>query len=132
MEKRYWYITPEDYEIAAKNGIKKDTVNQRVRRYGWDIDRAITQKSKRVDLPQEVMNKANEIGIDKETVLRRIREGWNMEEACSTIIGRTGRPRSHPDWVYEMAKKNGIRLATVNHRINYGWDIMRACTEEVK
>ncbi len=132
MEKRYWYITPEDYEIAAKNGIKKDTVNQRVRRYGWDIDRAITQKSKRVDLPQEVMNKANEIGINKETVLRRIREGWDMEEACSTTIGRTGRPRSHPDWVYEMAKKNGIRLATVNHRINYGWDIMRACTEEVK
>ena len=33
MEKRYGYITPEDYEIAEQNGIAKTTVYQRV--YTW-------------------------------------------------------------------------------------------------
>ncbi len=132
MEKRYWYITPEDYEVAAKNGIKKDTVIQRVRKLGWDIDSAITKKIKRLNIPQEIVDKAKEMGIDRGTLLRRIRDGWTMEEACSTEVKKVGRPRKRPDWIYEAAKENGIRLATVNHRINWGWDLERACTEKVK
>ncbi len=132
MEKRYWYITPKDYETAEKNGIKKDTVIQRVRKLGWDIDSAITKKIKRTNIPQEIIDKAKEMGIDRKTLVRRIRDGWNLEEACSIETKKIGKPRKHPDWVYEMAEENGIRLATVNHRIKWGWDMLRACTEKVK
>ena len=41
MEKKYWYITPDDFERAAKNGINQDALRQRVRTLGWDIERAI-------------------------------------------------------------------------------------------
>ena len=132
MEKRYWYITPEDYETAEKNGIKKDTVIQRVRRFGWDVDTAITKKIKRENLPQEIVDKAKELGISKDLLVKRIKRGWSMEDACSIEAKGVGKPRKHPDWVYEMAEENGIRLATVNHRINWGWDLLRACTEKVK
>ena len=132
MEKRYWYITPEDYEKAEKNGIKRDTVNQRVRRFGWDIESAITKKTNRVHLPKENTEKAKENKIDRQTLLKRIREGWSIEDACTIAIKKTGRPRAYPDWVYETAKKNGIKYTTVNQRIKSGWDLMKACTEEVK
>ena len=31
-----YYITDEEYAIAEKNGISKDTLNFRIRRMGWD------------------------------------------------------------------------------------------------
>ena len=37
--KRYFYITPEDFEKAKENGIHKDTVITRVRKLGWDVDK---------------------------------------------------------------------------------------------
>ncbi len=37
-----FYITPEEYEVAEKNGIDKRTLEQRIREYGWDKERAIT------------------------------------------------------------------------------------------
>ena len=42
-DKRYFYITPEDFRIAEENGISKDTLLSRVRKLGWDIDKAITK-----------------------------------------------------------------------------------------
>ena len=42
--KRWHYIPPEDYEIAEKRGISKKALNERVRRYGMDIDTAISKK----------------------------------------------------------------------------------------
>ena len=41
MEKKYWYITPDDFERGIKNGISKDTLRQRVRTLGWDVEKAI-------------------------------------------------------------------------------------------
>lgn len=32
-------ITDEDYEKAAKNGISKSNVYQRVNEYGWELER---------------------------------------------------------------------------------------------
>ena len=130
MEKRYWYITPEDYEVAAKNGIKRDTVNERVRRWGWDVDRAITTIPKRHNVPKELMEKAKAIGLEPNTVATRLYRGWTMEEACSRPK-KQGRQRLYPDWVYEKAKENNIRYSVVNHRVHDGWDLERACTERV-
>lgn len=38
------YLTEEDFLIAQSNGILYHTAHSRVYRYGWDADKAITQK----------------------------------------------------------------------------------------
>ena len=129
--KRYWYITPKDFEIAEENGIKKDTVIQRVRRFGWDVDRAVKIKPKYIKKEKEILDLAKKHGINSSTIDDRVRNGWDLIKACTEPIRKKGRPRIYPDWVYEKAKENGIRFSIVNHRIHRGWDLERACTEKV-
>ena len=37
-----YYITPEEYEIAERNGVCASTLNRRIRDLGWEKDIAIT------------------------------------------------------------------------------------------
>lgn len=83
MGKRYWYITPEDYKIAEENGIKKGTLNHRVKCYGWDIDKAITKKPKKRIIPKDLLIQAKSIGLDSKIISDRLRIGWTIERACS-------------------------------------------------
>ncbi len=129
--KRYWYITPEDYKEAESNGIDKTLLEQRVRIYGWDIERAIKTKNKRHLLSDEALRKASELGIDRSTVFARMRLGWSEEKAISTPLGNTRR-KVFPKWVYETADKYGISYSTVYNRVHRGWGLVRACTERVK
>jgi uncharacterized protein YjcR len=88
------YITPKDYEIAAKNGIKKDTVIRRVVRNNWSIEEAISTPSQRYDLPKELLEEAEKLGIERQRVIIRIKAGWNIEDACRTLKkGKMGRPK---------------------------------------
>ena len=43
-ERRYLYVTPDDFETAKRNGIPEKLVKTRVYRDGWEINRAITKK----------------------------------------------------------------------------------------
>lgn len=47
-----FYISPNDYQIAEKNGIPTHLVNNRIRDYGWDKQRAITQPVQKTDLKE--------------------------------------------------------------------------------
>ena len=88
------YITPKDFEIAAKNGIKKETVRRRVVRNNWSIEEAITTPSQRYELPKELLKEAEKLGIERQRVITRIKAGWNIEEACRTLKkGKMGRPK---------------------------------------
>lgn len=42
-----FYITPEEYEIAVKNGIGKVALENRIRKHGWDKERALTQPTQK-------------------------------------------------------------------------------------
>lgn len=129
--KRYYYITDEDYATAEKNGIKKDCVNSRVRRLGWDVDRSITQPTrKRYEVPEEMWKEAEKAGLTKNQVACRLYAGWTIEEACTKPI-KKGRQRLYPDWVYEKAKENGISHTCLNHRCKRGWNLLSACTTPV-
>ena len=109
--KRYFYITPEDFEKAKENGIHKDTVLTRVRMLGWDVDKAITKPPRKIrKFTKEEIKIMEENGIDRNTAVCRLNYGWTVEEA----------------------NKNGIAYSTVNSRIKDGWDMKRACTERVK
>ena len=130
--KRYFYITPEDFEKAKENGIPKDTVLTRVRMLGWAVDRAITKPPRKIrKFTKEEIKIMEENGIDRNTAVCRLKYGWTLEETISRPK-KPGRQYIYPEWVYEEANKNGIAYSTVNSRIKDGWDMKRACTERVK
>jgi len=88
LEKRYYYISLEDETIAEANGISYQTLYQRVHQYGWDVDRAITQRT-RVEVPfhSEWIEVAKANGIKLSLFRQRVRRhGWDEEVAATTPI----------------------------------------------
>lgn len=83
-DKRYFYITPEDFRIAEENGIPEYVVTTRVRKLGWDIDRAITKpvRGKR-KFTEEEIKIMEENGVDRNTASCRLKWGWTLEEALT-------------------------------------------------
>lgn len=125
-----WYITPEEYRIAENNGIKRDTLEHRIRYHGWDKEKAITQpiQSQRKLTPWIKLAKEN--GISKGTFRARVcTYKWTLEKAATTPVGQA-RNRKYPKWVREEISKNGIKYYTFLKRIENGWDLERAYTEK--
>ena len=130
-DKRYFYITPEDFKIAEENGIPEYVVTTRVRKLGWDIDRTITKpvRSKR-KFTEEQIKIMEENGIDRNTASGRLNKGWDPKEAL-TRPKKRGKQRIYPDWVYEEADKHGIRYSALGNRIRRGMSLEEACTKKV-
>ena len=129
MEKRYYYITDDDYLKAEMNGIKKDTVRRRVVHYGWDVDRAITEKAK----PQK--NTGWSEWKDKSVVcystyLCRINNGMTPEQAATTEfidhIERYEKEYGFTKEHFKRAAKIGVDYRTVVQRyLKLKWDVER-------
>ena len=85
-----YYITPEEYEEAEKNGITYDHVNTRVRGLGWDKERAITQPVKKYKRKRKNLQKwakvATKNGIPYTTFHSRIEKGMDHKEAATKPI----------------------------------------------
>lgn len=131
-EKRYFYITPEDYEIAEKNGIKRATVYQRVNDSGWDIDRAITQPPASHKTGNWTKWKDRSV-VCYNTFAGRIRAGMTPEQAALTPIIPHAKRRKAPsvfsDEQIEIARKNGISKSIASQRYHAcGWSIEDAIT----
>ena len=128
--KRYFYITPEDFEKAKENGIHKETVITRVRKLGWDVDKAITKPArKKRKFTKEEIKIMEENGIDRNTAVCRLNYGWTVEEAISKPK-KQGRQYIYPEWVYEEADKNGISYSALGNRIRRGMSLEEACTKK--
>ena len=52
MEKKYWYITPDDFERAAKNGINRNTFYSRIK-LGWSAEKAATTPTGKKGRPRK-------------------------------------------------------------------------------
>ena len=108
-DKRYFYITPEDFKIAEENGISKEVVITRVRKLGWDVDKAITKpvRAKRKFTKEEIKT-MEENGVDRNTVACRLKWGWTLEESLT-------RPKKEVDNTYIQNGyiKKQIRMASV-------------------
>ncbi len=129
-----WYITPEQYEAAAKNGIDKGTLDNRVRQQGWDIDRAMTQpKQKRTfKMTKELVEKAAKNGIKRRTLYTRIWRGMDPEEAATKPLKTQEEMIDHirvydPNLV-KLALKTGMSYDTYRKRIKKGMDPIEAAT----
>jgi hypothetical protein len=133
-----FYISPEDYATAWENGISPQTLNVRIRRFGWDKQRAVTQPPQiKKHRHPELREIAKQNGISEGTFYFRIRRGWDPEAAATTPLlpsqSRAAEARRIiPKELQELATKNGIPYATFYCRIfQSGWDPKRAATEPV-
>jgi hypothetical protein len=130
-------LTKEDYEIAARNGIKRNTVDNRFYNLFWNKEECITKKPRKYK-ESHWRRKCIELGIvNVQTYDNRIRYGWDEEKAATTPpmtreeIAKKNRDnqRKFPLWVYESLKKNGIDQRTFASRMNKSrWTMEEACT----
>lgn len=117
-----FYITPEEYEIAEKNGISNKYLEQRIRRLGWHKEQAINtpiynRKSKGHWGKVAVSN-----GIKYNTFVKRVNYyGWSLEKAATEpLVKPTGVKRKYPKELLELAQNNGISYLTFLKRVSKG------------
>ena len=81
-----YYITDEEYEIAEKNGISKDTLNFRIRRMGWNKEKALTKPPRKYTDRAKQVEIAKSNGIGRSTFYDRLSYGWKVEDACTIPV----------------------------------------------
>ena len=121
-EKRYFYITPKDYETANKNGISKRTLERRVRYDGWDVDRAITEKPGKGGHRTGLWDKWKHVSIVQySTFSDRVRAGMKPEEAATKPITppnkRYNPKKAFTDEQLKIAASNGVTPKTLYQRM---------------
>lgn len=132
------YLTPEDFEIAEKNGISRDRVIDRFYSDGWSKRRAITQPVRKISAERAKYREiAEQHGITNENFSNRVRRGWTLDEASSIPIGQ-GRelPGSIASKLskkqIQEAGERGIPKATVLNRVyTLLWPVDKAITVPV-
>ncbi|MCU5414805.1 hypothetical protein OCE50_28475 [Bacillus wiedmannii] len=116
--------TEEDYKIAARNGISKANVNQRVYGYHWSVERAITdplQNKKGKESNRPLVFIAEQNGISASTFYRRIRNGMSEIEAATKLKG-------HEAFI-KIALENGISENCYRKRVQRGIPKYEAATK---
>ncbi|OPD57622.1 hypothetical protein [Bacillus anthracis] len=135
-----YYITPEEYEVAEKNGIRRKSLEYRIRRGCWDKEKAITIPTQKE--PSEwtkIKNISLKNGISRQTFSARRKRGWSLVDAITIppltqdeIIARAKEknPQKAPIFTEEQVKRaeeNGISYKTLYDRVKrYKWDLEEA------
>jgi hypothetical protein len=138
-----YYITPEEYDQAAANGIGARQLNRRIRDFGWSKQRAITESPREVLDRRELLRIAASNGVGRVTFQTRISRGWDAEKAAMTPPSSKAEnaerfrrladeKRIIPIDVKELAERNGISYKVLSWRIlRAEWSHDRAATEPV-
>lgn len=138
-----WYITPEEYKKASKNGISKENLEQRIRKYGWNKKDALNTPVKKRDvIPKKFKDMAKKNNIPIGTFYSRVYVlKWSMEKAATEPImdietkseNFVKRLRKYPiEWI-EKAKENGITPYNFRRRVReYNWSYEKAATTPVR
>lgn len=131
----YNFISDEEYERAAANGINKDVFRCRVAR-GWDRERAMTEPLHERKSPycKTLVNLAAACGVDRMTLYTRVKV-YGMSPYKAATTPKKVKKKSiyyRPD-VFASCTKLGISENAFKWRINYGgWSLERAMTEPKK
>ncbi|MEN3133820.1 hypothetical protein ABDI49_25530 [Bacillus cereus] len=80
-----YYITPDEYERAERNGVNRRVLNERIRNLGWDKDIAMTKpvRSSKATGWCKVREIALKNGISRKTYYARMKKGWQLIDAIS-------------------------------------------------
>lgn len=134
-----YYITPQDHDLAAQNGITNKLLTDRIRSYGWDKHKAMTQPPQKHRSFGKWPKIAQSNGIMYRVFKSRIYKlGWSLEKAAtyplqspSEICKRVRESRRIlPKELIDKASGNGISKDVLYHRIvRSGWDPERAITQ---
>ncbi|MFK4417158.1 alpha-glucosidase (family GH31 glycosyl hydrolase) [Bacillus sp. RC251] len=117
--------TEKDYEIAARNGISRPNVNQRINSYDWSIERAITepiQEKKGKKNNRFLLLMAERNGISASTYYRRIREDGMTEIEAAT------KSEGHEAFI-KIALENEISENCYRKRVQRGIPKYEAATK---
>ncbi|APA04072.1 hypothetical protein [Bacillus velezensis] len=145
-----WYITPEEYERAAKNGISRGCLSKRIRSSGWDKERALTtppQKRRSRSIRSKWVDVAEKNGLPKATFYWRVNTaGWDEERAATTPPTKTSecmrrarqksprcKNRRYSPELVALAESNGIKYGTYTFRVKEcGMDPYEAAVTPLK
>jgi len=137
-----FYISPEEYEEAAKIGITKKTLDKRIRYRGWDKEKAITTPPLiRKEYPEEILELAKRNGVCISTLRTRVNKlGWDMYKAATepiedkriTVSRAYSKNRKFPKKYIETARANGISDHAFYDRVTkYKWNLEDASTKPI-
>lgn len=139
----YFYITPGEYEEAAKLGISSAMLDRRIRAQGWPKQRAMTTPPRPLTDRRRWKAEAEKNGISYDAFMSRVNRDWTMERAAteplqtpeqakSMAAKATEAARVIPKEFTDLATQNGIPYPTFWFRIREaGWDYAKAATEPV-
>lgn len=136
-----FYITPEEYDIAEKNGISRALLNQRVRGGGWDKEVAMSKPSQHGSTGWNLVKEiAKENGISYWTFKQRRRAGMELMKAATIpphspkeciALANKARGVREPFTKEELkrAEENGVSYYTLAARVRKcKWDMETAIT----
>jgi hypothetical protein len=133
----YFYITPEEYQIAEQNGISAATLEVRVRSLAWQKERAINTQPHKKHRLGEWIKVAEQNGICYRTLNYRANQlGWDLERAATQPLQdlraqaqyAREKGRIYPVEILETASRNGINYDTFRGRVKRGWTLTNAAT----
>lgn len=88
-------ITQADIETASKNKISKWQLIERVKRYNWPIEEAVTDPVRKHEKHGRWPDIAEANGIPKATYYARYKSGWSHERAATDKVDQKKAPKSH-------------------------------------
>lgn len=131
MDVYNFYITPDEYKIAERNGISRHTLDMRIRELAWDKQRAITEGPQQKNDRTEFVKIAQANGIEPRLFYNRVSRGMNPHRAATQpkqckktwhkeMDKRRRANFRHPVWVYEEIKKIGVTASLFQRRLDSG------------
>lgn len=118
-----YYITPEHYDKAEKNGICRETLQARFNR-GWDMERATTLPPYFFkERARELKETLERLGIAHSTYCQRLKRGWSVEKALTTPKNHRGINKKS---LRQLSIEHNINYQTLIARVKYGWDLEKA------
>lgn len=136
----YFYITPEEYEEAERNGVDSFNLERRIRLLGWNKEKAIRTPLGKIKDRSHWAAVAKKNGIKYPTFMNRVRLGWDEKAAATTHpIPKSKqaekmnkkKKRSIAKDIVQLAESNGIKYSTLRSRIRKGMDPLSAATKPI-
>lgn len=135
----YFYITPEEYALAEKNGIRPELVDWRIRTAGWDKKKALTKPPRKMVKRHHWIDLATSNGIKRQTFNKRLEYGWSPERAATEpVANKQARQKlclyaksfqaKYSDEIIALAASNAISRDTFWARVRRGWSEKDAAT----
>jgi len=136
-----YYITPEEYKQAEKNGVDPHNLERRIRLLGWNKEKAINTPLENHTDRRKWAQVAKKNGIGYRTFMSRITlYGYSEEEAETKplqnrkkiALKNTENNRVFPKKYLLLAEENGISYHTFYSRIKkYKWSFEKAATHPI-